>query len=163
MTGPSDAASSARTTADRNSDHKAGSMRKELEERLVRRWPSWFDIHGDVRLTLMSFGFMCGDGWFALLWRLCERLEPLVAEFERKTGERFEVIEVKQKFGGLRFYTSHSFGLVPAAEAIRKCIEDAKAESVRACEVCGQPGRQRRLRGWFFAACDEHRDAPVKE
>ena len=87
-------------------------MRKQLEEKLARHWPSWFDMSGDVRRTLMSFGFMCGDGWFGLLWRLCERLEPLVVEFERETGEKFEVIEVKQKFGGLRFYTSHSFGRV---------------------------------------------------
>ena len=81
-------------------------MRKELEDKIARRWPGWFDMTGDVRRTLMSFGFMCEDGWFDIIWRLCERLEPLVVEFERNTGEKFEVIEVKQKFGGLTFTTS---------------------------------------------------------
>src|SRR5271166_1952997 len=100
-------------------------MRKEHEEKLARRWPSWFDMSGDPRHTLMSFGFQHGDGWFGLVWRLCEQLEPVVAKFERETGERFEVIEVKQKLGGLRFYTNHR------AEAIRKCIEAAQAESFR--------------------------------
>jgi len=110
-------------------------MRKELEGKLVRRWPSWFDMNGDPRHTLMSFGFQHRDGWFGLLWRLCERLEPLVAECERETGERFEVIEVKQKLGGLRFHTSHR------TKAIRKCIEAAQAESFDTCEICGLVGK----------------------
>lgn len=140
-------------------------MRKELEEKIARRWPSWFDMNGDIRHTLMPFGFQCGGGWFDLLWRLCERLEPLVAEFERKTGERFEVIEVKQKFGGLRFYTSHwpNLGRTPAPEAIHKCIEDARAESCDTCELCGQPGRMRDLGGWFAARCDRHEHSLVEE
>jgi|SRR5579863_9363369 len=106
---------------------------------------------------------MCDDGWFGLLWHLCERLEPLVAEFERNTGEKFEV---KQKFGGLRFYTGHTpwhRGPTPAPEAIHRCIEDADAEAIRTCEICGQPGRQRDMQGWMFIVCDEHADALAKE
>jgi hypothetical protein len=83
-------------------------MHKDLEQKLVERFPSWFNISGDPRRTLMSFGFQHGDGWFGIVWRLCERLEPLVREFERQTGERFEVLEVRQKLGSLRFYPDHS-------------------------------------------------------
>ena len=133
-------------------------MRKDLEQELAERWPSWFDINGDPRNTLMLFGFQCGDGWFGLVWRLCERLEPLVAELERRTGERFEVIEVKQKMGGLRFYTSHR-----KEAAILECIEAAQEESFRTCEVCGQPGRRRTVRGWIFPACDKHAQSPAEE
>ena len=64
-------------------------------------------MNGDVRHTLMPFGFQCGDGWFDILWRLCVDLEPLVAELEKETGDRFEVVQVKQKVGTLRFYVSH--------------------------------------------------------
>jgi hypothetical protein len=42
----------------------------------------------------MSFGFCHGDGWFDILWRLCEDLEPLVAEFEA-AGHQFEVLLLK--------------------------------------------------------------------
>jgi hypothetical protein len=79
-------------------------MRNELQQRLVDRWPTWFSIGGDPRYTSMHFGFQHGDGWFDLLWLLCERLEPVVATAEKETGGRFEVLQVKEKFGGLRFY-----------------------------------------------------------
>ena len=49
-------------------------MRKELEQRLRERWPAWFNLEGKPRLTLMPFGFKHGDGWFDLVWTLCERL-----------------------------------------------------------------------------------------
>ena len=61
-------------------------MRKELEQRLVERWPTWFNTKGDFRYTGMTLGFQHDDGWFGILWRLCEDLEPLVAEFERDWG-----------------------------------------------------------------------------
>jgi len=57
-------------------------MRKALEQKLVERWPTWFNTGDDIRHTLMSFGFAHGDGWFDILWRLCGDLEPMVAEFE---------------------------------------------------------------------------------
>jgi hypothetical protein len=83
-------------------------MRKELEQKLVERWPTWFDTGGgDVRRTAMPRGFLHGDGWFDLIWRLCEDLEPLVAEFEVATGRTFEILQVKEKFGGLRIHVNH--------------------------------------------------------
>jgi len=32
-------------------------MRKELEQRLVEHWPTWFNPWGDIRQTLMPRGF----------------------------------------------------------------------------------------------------------
>jgi hypothetical protein len=81
-------------------------MRKELEQRLVERWPTWFNTGGDIRHTAMPRGFEHNDGWFDILWRLCEDLEPLVAEFEKAGRPKFEVLQVKEKFGGLRFYVN---------------------------------------------------------
>jgi hypothetical protein len=78
-------------------------MDKALEQKLVERWPLWFNTKGDPRQTGMTDGFGHDDGWFDILWRLCEDLEPLVAEFERATGQQFEIVQVKEKFGGLRF------------------------------------------------------------
>jgi hypothetical protein len=123
-------------------------MRRELEQRLVECWPSWFKVTGDPRETRMGDRFAHGDGWFDIVWRLCKDLEPLVAEVE-KAGRRFEVLQVKQKFGGLRFYVNHG------TDAIRNLIEAAQLESVRTCELCGQTG-SRRDGDWIPAVCDEH-------
>ena len=124
-------------------------MLRALEQRLVERWPRWFNTGGDVRHTSMSLGFLHGDGWFDILWRLCEDLEPLAAEFERKSGCQFEILQVKEKFGGLRVYVND------ANDAIRQRLEDAQQESLRTCEVCGQPGKRCEA-GWIRTLCDEH-------
>jgi len=125
-------------------------MQKELEQRLVERWPTWFQTEGDFRHTAMTRGFEHGDGWFEILWRLCVDLEPLVTEMERAWGHQFEVLQVKEKFGGLRFYVN-----CRRNEAIRQRIGIAADESFHTCEVCGQPGTLREER-WIKTLCDEH-------
>jgi hypothetical protein len=42
-------------------------MRKELEQRLVERWPTWFNTGGDIRYTAMPWGYIHDDGWFDIL------------------------------------------------------------------------------------------------
>jgi hypothetical protein len=74
-------------------------------------------------------------------------LEPLVAELERETGERFEVVQAKAKLDTLRFYVSHH------TDAIDERIEAAALEAFRTCEVCGRPGRQRASGG--TVSCDQ--------
>lgn len=125
-------------------------MQKELEQRLVERWPTWFKTEGDIRCTATPQGFEHGDGWFDILWRSCVDLEPLVAAFEQASGSQFEVQQVKEKFGGLRFYVN-----CRRNEAIRQRIGIAADESFHTCEICGQPGRLRED-SWIKTVCHEH-------
>ena len=90
---------------------------------------------------------------FDILWRLCEDLEPVVAELEEARGPKFEVLQVKEKFGGLRFYVN-----CRRNEAIRQRIGIAADESFRTCEICGQPGTLREAR-CIKTLCDEHASA----
>ncbi len=89
---------------------------------------------------LMCFGFECGNGWFGLIWNLCEAIEPLV-------DGSFGVVQVKEKFGGLRFYTT----AVP--QEVCDLIDKAEALSLDTCEVCGEPGEVRDD-GWVRTRCD---------
>jgi hypothetical protein len=75
---------------------------------------------GDLRHTGMTLGFRHDDGWFDILWRLCEDLEPLVAALEKQTERPFEILQVKEKVGGLRFHVND------ADDAIRLRIEIAE-------------------------------------
>jgi hypothetical protein len=127
-------------------------MRAELEQRLRERWPTWFNLEGEPRPTLRPLGFEHGDGWFDLIWTLCELLETVVAAAETETGRSFQVLQVKEKFGGLRFYTNYS------DDAISALIEAAEIESIHTCEVCGGPGRQRGT-DCVETRCDEHATA----
>jgi len=63
-------------------------------------------VAGDARESLMRYGFEHGDGWFKLAWRLCEQLEQPIGASKQESGCAFQVLQVKQKFGGLRFYTN---------------------------------------------------------
>lgn len=114
-------------------------MKKELDEALVRDFPNLYrDRHGDMRRTCMVWGFP-GDGWEPLIRRLSEKLEPL--------GVR--AVQVKEKFGGLRFYIDN--GSPEAYQAIR----EAEEESLQTCETCGKPGVPREG-GWTLTLCDQH-------
>jgi hypothetical protein len=83
------------------------------------------------------------------LWRLCEDLQPLVAAFEEASSIQFKILQVKEKFGGLRVYVND------ANDAIRQRIETAALESFHTCEICGQPGELRE-ESWIKTLCDEH-------
>jgi len=58
--------------------------------------------------------------------------------------------QVKEKFGGLRFYTNGY------TDVIQGMISMAESMSYRTCEVCGSPGRSNSY-GWISTLCDTHR------
>jgi hypothetical protein len=120
-------------------------MHKELELKFRERWLVWFrDLYGDYRLTCMAWGFAHDDGWFDLVWGLCEAIEALGPD------ENFKVEQVKEKFGGLMFYASG------ANEAISELVWKASSESYHICEVCGQPGTLRDDRRSIRTLCEHH-------
>jgi hypothetical protein len=130
-----------------------GGVRDELEAKLVARWPDWFDMKGNIQHTLMPFGFACGDGWFQIIWDLCEGIEKL------GPSENFEVIQVKEKFGGLRFYTQGGGSEEEVClnyDALMDLVHKAEEQSFNTCEECGAPGEVRNTSGWISTLCDTH-------
>ena len=74
-------------------------MRDELELALVSDFAPWFDGYfRTVHESCLARGFECGDGWEPLIRRLCGDLRKIGPEAD------FRVAQVKEKFGGLRFY-----------------------------------------------------------
>lgn len=120
-------------------------MRDELEKKLFENF-DFFDPNGSVSHTLIPFGLECSDGWFDLIWDLCDSIKKTI---ESKGIDNFEVIQVKEKFGGLRFYCDNS------TEEIDQLIRAAENKSYVTCEVCGQPGKFR-TGGWVKTLCDVH-------
>lgn len=59
-----------------------------------------------------------------------------------------EAVQVKEKFGGLRFYTNGY------DEEVGGMIHMAEQWAVRTCEQCGEPGKQRG-HGWIYTLCDK--------
>jgi hypothetical protein len=113
-------------------------MNTENTTYLIEHFPTLYrGVTKPPKESLMCFYFECGDGWFELIKELSEKLEPLGVE----------AIQVKEKWGGLRFYIS---GGTPDAWDL---IEAAEAASETICEQCGAPGE---LRGkfWIQTLCD---------
>lgn len=91
-------------------------------------------------LRNVELGIDCGAGWFELcleLIKLCD-----------KRG--VEVVQIKQKFGELRFYVGE------APNEVHEAIRLAMDRSHTICEECGKPGK-RGGRNWIATLCDEHR------
>ena len=107
-------------------------MNKLNSARLRRDYPEIFAPRRGERTPFGLFGFECGDGWYELLDRLCR---DIVEICRRQHVPIPAVAQVKEKFGGLRFYLEGG-----APEAVHERIEEAEEESTRICERCGEPG-----------------------
>ncbi len=81
-------------------------------------------------------------GWYPLIKDLINDLITL--------GWNKQVCQVKEKFGGLRFYINEG------SEKIHNRILNAEKLSYEICELCGEKGELRTKIRWFTTLCDEH-------
>lgn len=117
-------------------------MRQELADKLVAKYPTIFkNIDGDYRETAMCWGFMVGDGWYDLIDRLCSDLVKL--------DPNIVASQVKEKFGGLRFYVDDG-----TTEEAWNRINRAEEESYKTCETCGKPAENLNFGGWIRTLCE---------
>ena len=128
-------------------------MNEEYTKRLNEDYPTFFDMDGDIRNTLMPFGFSCGSGWYHMIDDLCRTLQTWfeVHEpgwLEEKAKYPFKVVQVKEKFAGLRFYTN----AVPSNDVF-DIIQVYESLSYRVCEECGAHGYDR-TGPWLRTLCD---------
>ena len=94
-----------------------------------KEWPLEFVLAG------------VGEGWRVIVSLLIHDL------FEM--GWDGELHQIKEKFGGLRFYIGGG------SDEIHKRIQEAESDSLKTCERCGRPGKQRNA-GWIRTLCEAH-------
>ena len=99
----------------------------------------WRNDYGPI---IDSGFFSIGKGWYPIVKDLIEDLIKL--------GWDKQVIQVKEKFGGLRFYISEG------SDEIYKRIADAERLSYETCEICGNTGEMRKDIGWIRTLCNKH-------
>ena len=96
-------------------------------------------------------GFACGEGWWPILEKLCSNIQSHI-DWKNKQSEivpQVTVAQIKEKFGGLRFYYDGG------DEQIRGMVQMAEAWADASCEECGAPGKKREG-GWIKTLCDHH-------
>lgn len=174
-------------------------MRDELDKQLVEKYPKIFkNRYGDMKETLMCFGFECGDGWYQIIDSLCaniqshidwrnkqrqqaldwndkiraalagdltaldshysyainsdELIQEAMEKGPRDVPEEIPqvvAVQVKEKFGGLRFYVDGG------DDVVHGMIRMAESWAAVTCEKCGNPGTTRGG-GWIRTLCDVH-------
>lgn len=99
-------------------------------------------IHGVYRDydSLESVYEQVGPGWKSLVEKLIIDLDVL--------GWDHQLLQIKEKFGGLRFY------IAQGSDDMWNRVYQAEKESYSICEDCGKPGSLRD-RSWMRTLCDE--------
>lgn len=138
-------------------------MNEKNTQRIIAACPSLFsEMEDEVDIMFkqlagetiqpfkpIAFGFECGDGWSDLLVDLCEKIQARLNELSPEVARDIVALQVKEKYGTLRFYLSSYDGV------IENLVQEAERKSACVCETCGKVGK---IRGacWYYTACDEH-------
>jgi hypothetical protein len=131
----------------------------ELESRLFDAYPELYRARlGAENVAIKTLGIECGDGWFHLLADLSEELVESAIRAGRRTSQSDwpAIVQVKQKFGGLRVY----LGLPD--DRYTPILESYRLKSHKTCEECGQPGETGRSSHGVITACSNHRTTHKK-
>ena len=122
-----------------------------FEARMHERFPEMF--------SKPYGGFAVGAGWWHIIESLCANIQAHVnwkneqkEKYNRGSGcERVIVVQIKEKFGGLRFYYEGG------NEFIHGMVRMAEAWAANTCEVCGERGASSNTGGWVSTLCEKHR------
>lgn len=115
-------------------------MTRTLEDKLKSEFPLLLaEMHGSPQETCMAYGVECDDGWYELIHSLCKEVQ----EWSNRVGVQIVATQIKEKFGGLRFYISYKKGsVVPAKEwsELTDIINHYEDLALGTCEITGGNG-----------------------
>lgn len=129
----------------------------EFEKRMKDKYPEMFS---------RPYGGFCVDkGWWPILESLCGQIDSYTkwknntAEARLKDSQntlaipakvpQVVVAQIKEKFGGLRFYYEGG------DDYIRGMVQMAEVWADHSCEECGAPGKSRKG-SWIKTLCNQH-------
>ena len=120
-------------------------MNPQLDKQLTQTFPEIFQpryLRNHREQPLEYWGFECGDGWYQLIYNLCSELMSVAQPAP-------VAVQVKEKYGTLRFYVDHG------TDEHYNIIDHYEQLSAHTCEVCGNPGK-RRMGNWIVTLCEAH-------
>ena len=128
-------------------------MSPDKSKELIDIFPDLYK-GSDPRSAIALFGFECGDGWFDLLKELLIEIKAICVD---NPGITVRVVQVKEKFGGLRFYVDGW------NEEVSQLIAEARGKACFACENCGKPSlKQEDENTWEWTVCSEECKAKLR-
>jgi hypothetical protein len=129
--------------------------RKISEERILKKYKKIFRQKGlPMTQTAMCWGLDIGEGWHSLVDMLCGCIQSYIDHNKKYNPKitQVEAVQVKEKYGGLRFYTNGE------CEMIHGMIWLAEYMSNFICEDCGTTKEViQNDNGWITTLCKECR------
>lgn len=107
------------------------------------------NICKETALTLV------GKGWQALLLQFYDAI--------KNNPNNVRVVQVKEKFGGLRIYFDHkcsdednpNFKCTHNFDHLHELADKLSEQSYKTCERCGAPGEVRSQQVWIKTLCND--------
>ena len=136
-------------------------MKELFVTELYNKYPSLFSLKDNKTEPIGVYSIECDDGWFDILSNLCWMIAQQERNIEGNNKylisqnrepveyEPFRFTQIKEKFGGLRFYINEG------SKEVYDRITEAEKLSYETCEVTGNPGKLRTDIGWYLTLCDE--------
>lgn len=134
----------------------------EYDNMMCEKFPKIFaQRHLPMTETCMCWGFDVGPGWYELIHDLCVKLQTI----ERSSGLEIQALQVKEKFGTLRFYFHVGLGegivldepvVKIWSDIVFDLVNNAESKSAYTCETCGEWAKVRDDYGWLRTLCSEH-------
>jgi hypothetical protein len=98
-------------------------------------------------MTCMCWGLCISEYWFPIIYELSEKIQKEIDTWTEEDRNNFSVAQVKEKFGGLRFYCNGE------NEKISEFIKEAEHKASKTCIGCGSELEKRSEGGWSFVPC----------
>jgi len=106
---------------------------------LTRRVQAMEDEFSDILEQCWEISIY--DGWTEIVYDLLSEI--------RKNFPQVKVVQIKQKFGGLRFYVDNS------SKEFNDLITAAEVKANQTCEITGEKGSERSINGWIYTVSDQ--------
>lgn len=116
-------------------------------DELVKKYPKLYS-----RLSYVE----CDEGWISLIDSLSQKLEDINNNFKNKKSY-IRAEQVKEKFGGLRFYYSSENVQEQTLNLIDSYINEAEKQSRNVCQFCGDQAdfASTSARNWTITLCGQ--------
>lgn len=128
----------------------------EENKKLIERYPfllprnRWTDkVPDDYDYTWTEIDAF-PSGWYKVFGE--EMLEEIREDcIKNDYLDKLRILQIKEKYGTLRFYT----GAIPVESKIFKIISKYEEMSAHYCMVCGAPAETSDIGWWLVTLCDE--------
>ena len=123
---------------------KREAENKEFNDKMHLLYPEFFGERFDNTWPM--------PGWHNIIHDLLETIKHHCVKYNLKG---FKILQVKEKFGGLRFYYGFEDMYDTDMDCIDQYVAQAEKRAGETCEYCGMPGE---IQGktWLKCVCKEH-------